>query len=92
MTHISVRPAVSFADSVGNSSVSTTTDNERQLFIEQAGAPPPYKHAGDYLEPEQRIMTFPRSFSASQPRELEVGHYQVPRSPNDDTLYRSTKF
>ncbi|XP_043207798.1 protein shisa-like-2B isoform X1 [Amphibalanus amphitrite] len=83
---------VSFADSVGNSSISTATDNERQLFIEQSGAPPPYKHA-DYLEPEQqRIMTFPRSFSAGQPRELDVGHYQVPRSPNDDTLYRSTKF
>ena len=78
---------------MGNSSVSTVTDNERQLFIEQSGAPPPYKHSSDYLEPEQqRIMTFPRSFSAGQPRELEVGHYQVPRSPNDDTLYRSTKF
>ncbi|XP_037087907.1 protein shisa-like-2B [Pollicipes pollicipes] len=86
---------VSFADSVGNSSASTTTDNERQLFIEQSGGlPPPYKQDAD-LPPaaEARLLPFPRSFCVpAEPHELDVGHYQVPRPPGDDVLYRSTKF
>ena len=52
MTHLddplSRFPSVSFADSVGNSSISTATDNERQLFIEQSGAVGNFGHGFTY--------------------------------------------
>lgn len=90
--------SVSFAESVGDSSVSTSTENERHLFIEpSSGLPPPYKLDGEvHLHPEEarvaRIVPFPQSFSSSAGLS-DSGHYQVPRSPvADDSLYHSTKF
>jgi len=90
---------VSFSDSVGNSSVSTTTDNERQLFIEQSLPPPPYNfnklntnfssgtNFNRSLE-EQLPAPYPPSFCSG---DFDSGHYLAGMSPNDDSFYRDNK-
>ncbi|XP_037086481.1 protein shisa-2-like [Pollicipes pollicipes] len=82
---------VSFTDSVGNSSVSTTTDNERQLFIEQsAGLPPPYNFNKLSGFEEPLPVPYPHPFTTAS-GELGSGHYIAGMSPSDDSFYRATK-
>ncbi|XP_037086480.1 protein shisa-2 homolog [Pollicipes pollicipes] len=82
---------VSFTDSVGNSSVSTTTDNERQLFIEQsAGLPPPYNFNKLSGFEEPLPVPYPRPFTTSS-GELGSGHYIAGMSPNDSSFYGANK-
>ena len=80
---------MSLTDSLGNTSVSTTTDNERQLFIEQSvGMPPPYNY--NKLSNFEEALPYPPSFTSAR-GELGSGHYIAGMSPNDDSFYRATK-
>ncbi|XP_037086482.1 uncharacterized protein LOC119107194 [Pollicipes pollicipes] len=82
---------VSSTDSVGTSSVSTMTDSERQLFIEQAPSlPPPYQLDCDLGVPKDKSRVAPSpllfslaaaSASTAEPRGL----------PYDGDLCASTK-
>ena len=82
---------VSLTDSVGNTSVSTTTDNERQLFIEQSvGMPPPYNFNKLSSGGFEDQLPYPPSF-ATAGSDLGSGHYLAGMSPTDDTFYSANK-
>ena len=72
--------------------MSTTTDNERQLFIEQSvGMPPPYKYnklsgGGGFEE----HLPFPPSLNSAV-SDLGSGRYLAGMSPTDDSLYCGNK-
>ncbi|KAF0305542.1 Protein shisa-4 [Amphibalanus amphitrite] len=80
----------SLADSVGNASVSTTTDNERQLFVKHESVDMPPIYNLNKLSNFEEVLPYPPSF-ASERCDFGSGHYIAGMSPNDDNFYRATK-